>query len=79
MVDEKRIKYRHYDCLTNEFTYEYFTDEELIEIEKIEEQNKNKKPIIVERIEKLEDGTTLLDETVVDVDFRLTMLELGLN
>lgn len=79
-MDENKIKHRHYDCLKNEFTYEYYTDEELTEIKKREEENiKNQKSTIKERVEKLEDEASLLDETVVDVDFRLTMIELGLN
>lgn len=75
------IKEIIYNCLTKEEEIIRYTDEEQAEKDRIEQEeaNKPKPPTLEQRVEGLELDTVTTAETVIDVDYRLTMIELGLN
>lgn len=74
VIDEKKIKHRHYDCLTGKFTYDYYTNVELQEIAKKEEEEA-KKPKSLNTNEKIE----LLERENADLLFDSAMKDYQLN
>lgn len=75
------IKEVIYNCLIKKEEIIRYTDEEQAKINNIKKEEANKpKPLTLEqRVEGLELDTVTTVETVIDVDHRLTMIELGLN
>ena len=71
-----RVKEEKIDCLTGKVEYIYYTNEELIEIEKKEEEiSKNKKLTIHEKLELLEkENADLLFDSAMK-DYQINCLE----
>lgn len=72
-------KSRTIDCATKEEVIEYYTEEEIIELEqKRLEEEANRPPTLAEEVTVLKEENISILEDVVDNTYRLTLLELGL-